>query len=174
MSDMANAIMDAAERHIRAGGFGGFSFRDLASEVGVKSSSVHYHFPTKEKLAAAVVRRYKAYVSTHIDQLHESEPDPIKVWTTAFRGTVHSEKRMCPCTVLGAATQDLPPEVSAEVRGFYRMCLDKLTTRGLSEPKAAEFLSTIVGAQVLANALDDAKAFDEAAGEVLKTRGAAA
>ena len=36
----------------------GFSFRELAADVGVKSSSVHYHFPTKEALAAAVIRRW--------------------------------------------------------------------------------------------------------------------
>src|SRR5437899_1576737 len=58
MSDVATAIMDAAERRIRLGGFNGFSFREIAADVGVKSSSVHYHFPTKEKLAAAVIHRY--------------------------------------------------------------------------------------------------------------------
>src|SRR3712207_8206920 len=43
----AERIMDAAERRIRAAGYGGFSFRELAAEVGVKSASVHHHFPTK-------------------------------------------------------------------------------------------------------------------------------
>ena len=58
MSDAAVAIMDAAERRIRLGGFNGFSFREIAADVGIKSSSVHYHFPTKENLAAAVIHRY--------------------------------------------------------------------------------------------------------------------
>jgi TetR/AcrR family transcriptional repressor of nem operon len=58
MNAMAESIMDAAERRIRLGGFNGFSFREVAADVGVKSSSVHYHFPTKERLAAAVVHRY--------------------------------------------------------------------------------------------------------------------
>src|ERR1700727_3456870 len=53
MSDIAAAIMDAAERRMRLSGFYGFSFREIASDVGVKSSSVHYPLPTKEKLAAA-------------------------------------------------------------------------------------------------------------------------
>jgi TetR/AcrR family transcriptional repressor of nem operon len=54
MSDVKTAIMDAAERRMQLGGFGGFSFREIAADVGIKSSSVHYHFPTKEDLAAAV------------------------------------------------------------------------------------------------------------------------
>ena len=47
MNEIAAAIMDAAERRMRIGGFNGFSFREIAADVGVKSSSVHYHFPTK-------------------------------------------------------------------------------------------------------------------------------
>jgi len=35
-----------------------------------------------------------------------------------------SEGRMCPCTALGAASQDLAPEVASEVKGFFKMCLD--------------------------------------------------
>ncbi len=57
ISDVKTAIMDAAERRMQLGGFGGFSFREIAADVGIKSSSVHYHFPTKEDLAAAVIRR---------------------------------------------------------------------------------------------------------------------
>ncbi len=44
MSELPHAIMDAAERRMRIGGFNGFSFRDIAADVGVKSLTVHYHF----------------------------------------------------------------------------------------------------------------------------------
>src|ERR1700720_895295 len=50
MRDVKTAILDAAERRMQIGGFGGFSFREIAADVGIKSSSVHYHFPTKENL----------------------------------------------------------------------------------------------------------------------------
>jgi TetR/AcrR family transcriptional repressor of nem operon len=30
---------------MRHAGYGGFSFRDLAAEIGIKSASVHHHFP---------------------------------------------------------------------------------------------------------------------------------
>ena len=67
MSDVKTAIMDAAERRMQLGGFGGFSFREIAADVGIKSSSVHYHFPTKEDLAAAVIRRW-AEETSEIDR----------------------------------------------------------------------------------------------------------
>jgi TetR/AcrR family transcriptional repressor of nem operon len=69
---------------------------------------------------------------------------------------------MCPCTVLGAGSQDLPAQVAKEVKGFFKMCLDKLIAEGLSPSTAAEVLATITGALVVANALGDTAAYDRA------------
>ena len=170
MGDVKTEIMDAAERRMQQGGFGGFSFREIGADVGIKSSSVHYHFPTKEDLAAAVVRRWAEYTSELVDKELEKDPNPIRVWTKAFRGTAFSKARMCPCTVLGAASQDLPEPVAKEVKGFFKMCQDKLVAEGLSPSKAAEVLSTITGALVVANALGDTTAYDRATSNLLRQR----
>jgi TetR/AcrR family transcriptional repressor of nem operon len=170
MSDMKTAIMDAAERRIQAGGFGGFSFREIAADVGIKSSSVHYHFPTKEDLAAAVVRRWADHASQNIDREFEKDPDPVRVWTKALRGTTFTDPHMCPCTVLGASSRDLPEQVAAEVKAFFKMCLDKMVDEGLSRNQATELFSTLVGAMVVANALRDTAEYDRATGDRLQAR----
>jgi TetR/AcrR family transcriptional repressor of nem operon len=64
--------------------------------------------------------------------------------------------------VLGAGSLDLPPEVAAEVKQFYQMCLNKLQQEGLPANRAAELLATITGAMVVANALNDTAAYDRA------------
>ena len=174
MSDMKTAIMDAAERRMQAGGFFGFSFREIAADVGIKSSSVHYHFPTKEDLAAAVIRRWADNTSRHIDEALHKDPDPVRVWTKAFRGTAMAEPHMCPCTVLGASAHDLPEQVAVEVKRFFAMCQDKLIAAGLTPGKAKEFLSTIVGALVVANALHDTAEYDRATRPLLRERKAVA
>lgn len=170
MNDNAVAIMDAAERRMRIGGFNGFSFRDIANDVGVKSSSVHYHFPTKEALAGAVIRRYTEDVAAIIARGFETEADPVVVWTRAFRGTIHSKDRICPCAVLGATSRDLPREVAKEVEGFFAMCLENLQSKGLSREKASEFLATITGAMVVSNALGDTTYYDRATRQLLRQR----
>jgi TetR/AcrR family transcriptional regulator, transcriptional repressor for nem operon len=162
MSDAKSAILDAAERRMQAGGFGGFSFREIGADVGIKSSSVHYHFPTKEHLAAAVIRRWSDRTSKNIDEAFQKDPDPVRVWTKALRGTVFSEAHMCPCTVLGASTHDLPDQVAAEVTRFFKMCQNKLVTQGLSPSRAMEFFSTLIGAMVVANARRDTSLYDRA------------
>jgi hypothetical protein len=39
VSETAKRLMDLAKAHIRDAGYGGFSFRDLAAEIGIKSAS---------------------------------------------------------------------------------------------------------------------------------------
>jgi TetR/AcrR family transcriptional repressor of nem operon len=168
MKDVASAIMDAAERRMRSGGFNGFSFREIAADVGVKSSSVHYHFPTKEKLAAAVVRRYSDHVGELIDKETSHGGSVSEVWARAFRGTLYSEDRMCPATVLGASSLDLPEEVAVEVQRFFKMHLDRLVAGGLSPNTAAELLATVTGAMVVATALDDRSVYDRATSELVR------
>ena len=48
------AILEAAKRTAQAHGYSGLNFRELAAEVGIKGASIHYHFPTKADLGAAV------------------------------------------------------------------------------------------------------------------------
>ena len=48
-----------AEALLQDKGFNGFSYAHIATELGVKNAAIHYHFPTKESLGIAVVKRYR-------------------------------------------------------------------------------------------------------------------
>jgi TetR/AcrR family transcriptional regulator, transcriptional repressor for nem operon len=167
MNEVASAIMDAAERRIRYGGFSGFSFREIAADVGVKSSSVHYHFPTKETLASAVVHRYTDRVAAFVRDQVAAGQDPITVWTRIFRSSLQANAGMCLGGILGAAACDLPPEVAAEVRRFFKVCLEMIEAAGLSPDSAAQLLAKLEGAMLVANALGDIAAFDRATSELV-------
>jgi len=167
MSEMGTAIMDAAERRMRRGGFSGFSFRELAEDVGIKSASVHYHFPTKETLAAAVIRRYRERVAELIERRLRHDSNSIRVWVRAFRGTLRSEDQMCPATVLAASSLDLPAELNTEVGLFFNMCIDKLIESGSSKDEASHVIATITGALVLANSMQDHAVYDHATKDLI-------
>jgi TetR/AcrR family transcriptional repressor of nem operon len=172
MSDVQAAIMDSTENRIRLGGFSGFSFREIAADVGVKSSSVHYYFPTKEALGAAVAHRYTDRLAEKIDAELAKGGDPREVLASAFRRTAHSDTCMCPMLVMGAASGDLPKEVMTEVQRFYRMCLEKMTKNGVSQKEAAETLSIISGAILVANALGEKGLYDKATSDTVKASSA--
>ncbi|WP_234804713.1 TetR/AcrR family transcriptional regulator [Sinorhizobium americanum] len=93
--------MDAAEERIRRTGYSGFSFREIAADVGVKSASVHYHFPTKEKLAAAVARRYTDRFLEAVDHQLAGGEDIVEAWRQVFRVALQRDGRMCPAAPWG-------------------------------------------------------------------------
>ncbi len=59
---------------IRRRGFNGFSYRDLADLVGVKTSSIHYYFPSKDDLVLEAVREYGARRRARLDAIDASLP----------------------------------------------------------------------------------------------------
>ncbi|HYJ60944.1 MAG TPA: helix-turn-helix domain-containing protein, partial [Actinomycetota bacterium] len=58
--DTATRILDVAERLVQERGYNGFSYADVAGEVGVTTAALHYHFPGKAELGDALIARYAA------------------------------------------------------------------------------------------------------------------
>src|ERR1700758_2480528 len=131
MDTIRDAILSSAEARIRRAGFHGFSFRDLAADVGIKSASVHYHFPTKAILGAAVLRRY----TDRFMQIVNAGPKAgsVKVWREAFRRALQEDGRVCLCGMLAAEVGGLPPEIVLEVRRFFESGGNILAS-GLGKP----------------------------------------
>lgn len=161
MSDTADSILDAAEERIRRGGYSGFSFREIAADIGVKSSSVHYHFPTKERLAASVARRYTDRFAEAVDARYSQGEDIVSAWRSVFREALDRDGRMCLCGALAATAHDLADEVKQEVRRFFALGIDRLITGGLSRNAAIQVLATLEGAMLAANVMDDRSMFED-------------
>jgi TetR/AcrR family transcriptional repressor of nem operon len=159
--------MDLAEDHIRNAGYGGFSFRDLAAEIGIKSASVHHHFPTKATMAAAVARRYgDRFLASVARRLNETADDAIRAYRAAFREGLQRDGRMCLCGVLGAEAGVLSADVAKEILSFFRRCIDDLSQRiggPDAERRAFQIMATLEGAVMLARVYRDIEAFDQAA-----------
>lgn len=57
-TDLTERILDVTEEHLRATGFSGLRVEQVASEVGCGKTAIYRRWATREKLAAAVVRRF--------------------------------------------------------------------------------------------------------------------
>src|SRR5690242_7307761 len=113
--------MDLAEAHIRSAGYGGFSFRNLAAEIGIKSASVHHHFPTKAIMAAAVARRYAdRFFAAVARQPDDTADKAIAVYRSSFKAALDRGGLMCLFGVLCAEAGGLSPEIADETRSFFR------------------------------------------------------
>jgi len=176
MSSTPEKLMDLAEAHIRQGGYAGFSFRDLAAALGIKSASVHHHFPTKPQLAAAVARRYcEQFLDAVAPRLSDNADDAIAIYRSAFRAALEEDGKMCLFGVLGAEKGSLPAEVVDEIYAFFRACIDDLSTRiggPAAQAQAFEVMATLEGGMILARAYDSLEPFDAAVASLSPSRAA--
>lgn len=166
---MRHRILDAAEARARRGGYNGFSFRDLAEDVGVKSASIHHHFSTKPELAEALARRYAERARERLGDPAQLLPAEALARVTAlFRDALLRDDRMCLCGLFGAERDILPPGVDAAVAAFFRLVLDYLRTAfaGSQTPASPEaVLARLEGALIIARSLRDPAVFEAAVPE---------
>ncbi|MEO1029165.1 MAG: TetR/AcrR family transcriptional regulator [Pseudomonadota bacterium] len=170
--DKVAAIISAAENMVRDGGYNSFSFRTIADEVGIKSASVHYHFPTKEDLGIAVAEHYTDRFMAALGDpvaLVEAGKNPIDTYIAAFRAALEKDKKMCLCGLLGAEARGLPDGVVEATRTFFKNNVAWLTTALVAtgrsadpETEAYQIVALLEGALITANVLDDITAFDKA------------
>jgi TetR/AcrR family transcriptional repressor of nem operon len=177
MKDKEAAILKVTEDMIRDGGYNSFSFRNIADAVGIKSSSVHYHFATKEDLVVAVTKHYTdAFLAAlgEPEELRARGQKPIEVYVAAFRCALIADNRLCLCGILGAEMEVLPKRVSKEVKSFFQRNIKWLSRsfevgsdKKLSNEKAIQALALLEGAMITANAMGDIGVFDSASRALL-------
>lgn len=110
----AQEILDVAEAMIRTGGYHAASYRDIAERVRIKSASVHYHFPTKEDLGAAVMRRYRDRTLSFLGDAADparAPADLVRRYVEMFRRSLEDEGRVCLCGMFTIEAGGLPLSV---------------------------------------------------------------
>ena len=71
--DTAATVLDVAERLVQIRGFNGFSYADVAAELGITKASLHYHFPGKAELGEALIARYATRFADALAAIDASE-----------------------------------------------------------------------------------------------------
>jgi TetR/AcrR family transcriptional regulator, transcriptional repressor for nem operon len=169
MSDTKTRLLDVATALVQARGFHGFSFHDLADAVGIKTASIHYHFPTKADLGRQMIRRYTAHFMAALGDADAGTPrDALLRYVALFRASL-ANSRMCLCGMVGAEIAGVPEAMVSDVQAFFaanRAWLTAvLTCAGTPdrELQAEVFLATLEGALMIARVCGDPARFDAVA-----------
>lgn len=137
-STVRERLLEYAQTLIQLRGYNGFSYRDLSTLVGVKTSSIHYYFPTKEDLVLEAINQYSSQVLGDIRALDETLPANKKLerYSKLFAKVLGEGDQICLCGMLAADIQSLPETVRLAVQGFYRAnesWLAKVLEQGVAE-----------------------------------------
>ena len=180
--DTATAILDVAERLVQQRGFNGFSYADVARELGITKAALHYHFPGKAELGERLVQRYGerfAGALRAIDDTPASPAEGLASYCEVYR-RVLLDGRMCLCGMLAADYDTLAtPMRSAVVRFFEdnEAWVAGLLERGRSDGSlvvgepvadaARAVIAALEGAMLVARPFESAAVFDAVVGRLL-------
>jgi TetR/AcrR family transcriptional regulator, transcriptional repressor for nem operon len=188
-ADTAARILDSAERLVQSRGFNGFSYADVAAELGITKASLHYHFPGKAELGEALIGRYAARFADALEQIYARGADaPTKLAAYArIYGDVLRQKRMCLCGMLAADYDTLPEPMRDAVVRFFDDNEAWLTTvfeqgqaegslhlQGSAREAAQTLVGGLEGALLIARPYGEVARFDAAATRLLASLSGAA
>jgi TetR/AcrR family transcriptional regulator, transcriptional repressor for nem operon len=165
MSDTKSRLLDVAAGLAQTRGYHGFSFHDLADAVGIKTASIHYHFPTKTDLGRQMVQRYTKEFMDRLGPVDDAPPRAcLARYVALFRASL-GQGRMCLCGMMGAEITGVPEAVLGDVQAFFAANRDWLTqVMGRTDTpqpalEAGIFLATLEGALMIARVAGDPDGF---------------
>ncbi|WP_375281229.1 TetR/AcrR family transcriptional regulator [Pseudooctadecabacter sp.] len=178
MTDTKTALLRSAEHAVRTKGFDGFSYADLAADVGIRKASIHHHFPAKADLSLAVMQQYHdrfEALCAQIDATPASGAARLRAMADQYRAALGGGDTLCLCVAFSISADRVRVDVRAAMAAFRAMMVDWLTAafaRGrddgtiaqVSHPRedATAMLALLEGAQLAARAQRDPTRFDAA------------
>ncbi|MEO0608211.1 MAG: TetR/AcrR family transcriptional regulator [Pseudomonadota bacterium] len=172
------ALLNSAERAARQRGYNGFSYADLARDIGIRKASIHHHFPTKADLAFELIQRYAARFSDLLNDLSGSDlsaAERLQAHQAIYRDALVDGSQLCLCVALSASRDRLADPVIAELNQFHEDSVAWLTqvfetarqdrsVAGVTDPSAEAHatLALMEGAQLVARAAKTVSLFDRA------------
>jgi len=166
-TEKASEILNVARKLMMDRGYNGFSFRDVAAEVGIKSASIHYHYPTKAELARAAARTYREDFSNALNALPSTNAiGMLSAYGSLFVATLRDHGRVCLGGILASDATTLPETVRYEVECFFeeqRLWLSQVLRKGQENGEiiatidpddfSAMFVSSLEGAMLVARGI---------------------
>ena len=175
-------ILDAAERLVQTRGYNGFSYADVAAELGITKAALHYHFPSKAELGHALIERYATRFMAALAQLDATVEDPaakLAAYEQVY-ADVLGAGRMCLCGMLAAEYRTLPVTMQEDVQRFFddnEAWLEAVLTAGRragtvrfeGSPRDAArmIVSGLEGAMLIAQPFGDIDRFRSAADQLM-------
>ncbi len=168
-------ILASAQRLVQQRGFNGFSYADVAEEVGIRKASLHHHFASKADLGVALIESYAAQFDdalAHIDAGGGTPLDRLKAYVAIYRNTLQSD-RICMCGMLATEVLTLDASMLPKLTRFFTRnteWLEQVLTEGKAQAAlffdgaaadhARAAVSTLQGASLVCRSTGDLEAFD--------------
>lgn len=171
-------ILDAAARAIRRSGYGGTGVADIMGEAGLTHGAFYSHFASREAMLAEAVGRACAQSAAVAADAVAGAPakKALASMLAAYLSKEHVENAEmgCPLAALGSETPRQAPEVRRATTVYIKEMIDLLARQSPdwgqsgAHERALVTISTMVGALLLARAVDEPALSDRLRDAALK------
>lgn len=163
-------IVAVAARAIRRSGYGGTGVADIMKEAGLTHGAFYAHFASREAmLAEAAGQACAESAAAAADAVAKVKPGKaLETMLSAYLSQAHLENAEmgCPLAALGSETSRQAPEVRRVATRHIKETVDLIARQSPdwgqpgSHERALVTLSTMVGALLLARAVDESDLAD--------------
>jgi len=123
LSDTARKIAETFQSMVMQRGFNAVSYGDIAKELGIRTASIHYHFPTKAELGATVLTRYRDNIKIAWKDIDANDPESYARAYESFMAPIRSVRDMdgvsCLFGVLSATQKTLCTNIQVILADFF-------------------------------------------------------
>ena len=120
-------IIDTADQFIRGNGYNAFSFKDISNKIGIKTASIHYHFPTKSDLGVATIKEHIARFERFKAELSDKSPLVKLNRFLSIYSQIKSENKVCLVGSLATDLNTVDDAVKNELKDFADRVLNWVT-----------------------------------------------
>ncbi len=117
-------ILDLASIILQQRGYNGFSYSHIASQLGIRNAAIHYHFPVKADLGAAMIQRYQnqfnSWVSYHELKYSTQYEKLLDAYITISRNFILQQNTICPLAVLEANFTVFPDNMKLQTQNLSK------------------------------------------------------
>lgn len=157
-------VLEVATKLFRERGIDGIGVSDLMKSAGLTHGAFYGHFKSKEDLVAQACGRAVAKMRDNwMKVINQAPDDPLEALATHYLNARHRDNagRGCPLAALGSEVArqgaDVRHAVTEELRPFidYLSGVVQGNSTGIRREKAIALYASLVGALVIARAVDD-------------------
>lgn len=117
-------IIKIADSFIREKGFNAFSFYDISNKVGIKTASIHYHFPSKADLGVAVINDHVEKLNIVVEEFRLKSPvDKLNKFFSIY-SNIKNENKICLVGSLATDFNTLNEKVKVKLKEFSELFLN--------------------------------------------------
>jgi TetR/AcrR family transcriptional repressor of nem operon len=156
-------LIDEAMKIVQQESFEKLSFQMLADRIGIKKGSVYYHFPSKEKLAIAVIEEANRQLTDYFFMIKDQTLTKwINSYVKLFSAHIAPLDKLCPGASFVTAWPSQSETVKVLIKRLYQTHIQfisqfitqqretgQLTLSTLSETELAEIMFSMLQGSLL-------------------------